>query len=169
MTTPTSDELRARREGTFLRGALVEVLAGHLAVTIALLETGGLEPLPGQPGVPGRAPVRPVADTATVAVHEPDGSVLIDGDYIIKGVPGRILFSMLSEHRQSGRTEFTNREIRLDRTIGLPAGNDNLEARLLTLRRRLADRSDPFRLDRVGRGRLHLTVDSDIVLVRADS
>ena len=24
-----SDELRARREGTFLRGALVEVLAGH--------------------------------------------------------------------------------------------------------------------------------------------
>jgi len=110
-----------------------------------------------------------VADTATVAFHEPDGSVLIDGDYIIKGVPGRILFSMLSEHQQSGRTEFTNREIRLDRTIGLPAGNDNLEARLLTLRRRLADRSDPFRLDRVGRGRLHLTVDSDIVLVRADS
>jgi hypothetical protein len=43
----------------------------------------------------------------------------------------------------------------------LPAGNDNLEARLLVLRRRLADRACGITLERVGRGRLEL------VLVRA--
>lgn len=147
-------------------GDLVEILAKHLAVTIALLETGGAEPLPGPPQAPGPTSVPP--GTATVVFHEHDGTVLIDGDYIIKGVPGRILFSLLREHERSGRTDFTNREIRLDAAIGLPAGNDNLEARLLALRRRLADRSDPFHLERVGRGRLLLTVDGDVTLVYSE-
>ena len=150
-------------------GRLVEILAGHLASIVALLEMGGFEPLANHDEAPTATVGRSVAGAATVVFHEHDGSVLIDGDYIIKGVPGRILHALLTEHEQSGRVEFSNREIRLDRTIGLPAGNDNLEARLLTLRRRLADRSDPFRLDRVGRGRLRLTVDGDITLVRADS
>lgn len=146
-------------------GRLVEVLAGHLALVVAVLEAGGLEPLVPEPA--SAVPAVPDA-TATVAFHEHDGSLLVDGDYVIRGVPGRILFALLSEHERSGRTEFTNREIRLDRTIGLPAGNDNLEARLLTLRRRLADRTDPFRLERVGRGRLQLSVDGDLTLVRHD-
>lgn len=142
---------------------LVEVLAGHLAVTVALHEAGGFEPVAAA-SVDAAAP-RP-ATAVAVVLHERDGTVLADGDYVIRGVPGRILYSMLEEHERSGRTEFTNREIRLDRSIGLPAGNDNLEARLLTLRRRLADRDDPFRLERVGRGRLELTVDGPLTLVR---
>ena len=146
-------------------GRLVEILAGHLALTVAVLEAGGLEPLVAEPE-PEAA--RDQDTTATVAFHERDGSVLVDGDYVIRGVPGRILFALLSENERSGRTDFTNREIRLDQSIGLPAGNDNLEARLLTLRRRLADRADPFRLERVGRGRLRLTVDGRLTLVRHD-
>jgi adenylate cyclase len=63
---------------------------------------------------------------------------------------------MLKAHAESGRTEFTNRELRLDASIGLPAGNDNLEARLLVLRRRLADIDCGVTLERVGRGRLEL-------------
>ena len=107
--------------------------------------------------------------TATVAFYDHDGSVLVDGSYIIKGVPGRILFSLLSEHATSGRTDFTNREIRLNRSIGLPAGKDNLEARLLTLRRRLAERDDPFSIERLGRGRLRLVVRGPLRLQRHDS
>lgn len=144
---------------------LVEVLAGHLALTIGLLEAGGLEPLvASQPA--DRDPSR--ATEATVAFYEHDGTVLVDGSYVIKGVPGRILFSLLSEHAESGRIDFTNREIRLDRSIGLPAGKDNLEARLLTLRRRLAERDDPFRIERVGRGQLQLTVDGSLRLQHHD-
>jgi hypothetical protein len=75
----------------------------------------------------------------------------------VKGVPGRILWSLLREHVATGRTLFSNRELRLDESLGLPAGNDNLEARLLVLRRRLADRGTPIGLERVGRGRLELT------------
>ncbi len=43
-----------------------------------------------------------------------DGSTFLDGDYLIKGVSGRILWSLLGQYEQEGRTEFTNREVRLD-------------------------------------------------------
>jgi adenylate cyclase len=100
--------------------------------------------------------------------HERDGSFFLDGDYVIKGVPGRILFAILREHEASGRSEFTNRELRLDRSIGLPAGKDNLESRLLALRRRLAERDGPIRLERTGRGRLRVDVDQPLRLTRRD-
>ena len=70
--------------------------------------------------------------------------------------PGRILWKLLREHAADGRTAFTNRELRLDERLGLPPGNDNLEARLLVLRKRLAALECGIPLDRVGRGRLAL-------------
>jgi hypothetical protein len=91
--------------------------------------------------------------------------VLCEGDYVVKGVPGRILWSLLREHAVTGRTAFSNRELRLDESLGLPAGNDNLEARLLVLRRRLAQHGSPIGLTRVGRGRLELAVARPVRLV----
>ena len=46
-----------------------------------------------------------------------------------------------------------------DTTPAPSAGNDNLEARLLVLRRRLADIDCGITLERVGRGRLELRLD----------
>jgi len=50
------------------------------------------------------------------------------------------------------------RELRLDPAFGLPDVGDNLEARLVLLQRRLLDRSSNFRLEKVARARVRLTV-----------
>ena len=90
--------------------------------------------------------------------------MFVCGEYVIKGVPGRILWKLLNEHVASGRTDFTNRELRLDEQLGLPPGNDNLEARLLVLRKRLAAADCGVGLERVGRGRLVLRLSRPLAL-----
>lgn len=145
---------------------LIEVIAGHLAVTIALLEGGGADQ--ARPVRAAQHPEQKAAARHAMDFYERDGSLFIDGDYIIRGVPGRILFRLVSEHLSTGRTEFSNKELRLDPAINLPAGNDNLEARLVALRRRLAERSDIVALDRVGRGRIELTVGERFAVKRHD-
>jgi hypothetical protein len=88
--------------------------------------------------------------------YQADDSVFVCGEYVIKGVPGRILWKLLNEYAAGGRRSFTNRELRLDERLGLPPGADNLEARLLVLRKRLATADCGIELERVGRGRLEL-------------
>ncbi len=104
-------------------------------------------------------PTGPVeAAPLRVRYFEADGSVFLDDDYLIKGVAGAVLWKLLRDHAQDGRTEFSNRELRLSAEIRLPDVSDNLEARLVLLARRLVDRQACLRIEKTGRGRFRLCV-----------
>lgn len=94
-----------------------------------------------------------------------DHSLFMDEDYLIKGVAGAILWRLLRGYVAEGRIDYTNRELRLDRTLRLPDIDDNLEARLILLQRRLAERSDCLRIEKTGRGRFRLRVLRPVQLV----
>ena len=87
-----------------------------------------------------------------------DHSVFIDNDYLIKGVAGSILWTLLNEHATNGRRDFCNRELRHDPRLPLPDFCDNLETRLILLQRRLAERCPAIALEKTGRGRFRLNV-----------
>jgi hypothetical protein len=131
---------------------LLRIIGAHAAAALAARRPVGSE-VPRRPRATASAP-------AIELVHyQLDDTVLCNSAYVVKGAPGRILWSMLNAHAKTGRTQFTNRELRLDESLGLPPGNDNLEARLLVLRRRLTDMDCGITLERVGRGRLELRLE----------
>lgn len=94
----------------------------------------------------------------TVRHYREDNSIFLGQDYLIKGVAGSILWTLVRDFTETNRTEFTNRELRLDPRIGLPDVSDNLEARLVLLEKRLAEREACIRIEKTGRGRFRLRV-----------
>jgi len=92
-------------------------------------------------------------------------SIFIGEDYLIKGVAGAILWKLVRDYRDAGRTEFSNRELRVDPAIPLPEISSNLEARLILLQRRLVERCPFLGIERIGRGRFRLRVDHPIELI----
>jgi len=56
----------------------------------------------------------------------------------------------------------------LDQQLKMPDIDDNLEARLILLRRRLEERCDFMRIERAGRGNFKLVLSSPIELLAID-
>jgi adenylate cyclase len=119
-----------------------------------------------QEEAPAAARAAPPGGTPVPIRHyAADGSVFIGDDYLIKGVAGAIFCKLLRDYGREQRSEFTNRELRLDASIRLPDVSDNLEARLILLSRRLAERCEFLRIEKTGRGRFRLVVARPFKLV----
>ncbi len=92
-------------------------------------------------------------------------SIFVDEDYLIKGVAGAILWRLARGYVEERRTEYSNRELRLDPSIRLPDLSENLEARLILLQRRLEERCPALGIEKTGRGRFRFCVRRPVQLI----
>lgn len=138
-------------------------LAGQLGAATMQLNHGGDAPEHPESATPRHAPTG--GPPAVIRHYAENDSIFIDDDYLIKGVAGSILWALLTDFVARGRHSFSNRELRVDPRIRLPDVSDNLEARLILLRRRLLERDACVQLDKAGRGHLRLTVLRPLQLV----
>ncbi len=107
--------------------------------------------------------------TRRLVHHRVDDSVFVDGEYVIRGLAGRILAKLVREWLADGRTSLTNRHLRADPALELSPLRDNLESRLILLRKRLDERPCGLRLRRTGRGRFVLDADDPFTLQTIDA
>lgn len=129
------------------------------------IANGGSSPSERAPDSPICAAQAPL----TVRYYPQTHSVFINHDYLIKGVAGAILWRLLQRYQAEQRQRFTNRELRLDKTLKLPEVDDNLETRLILLRKRLAERTDCIAIVPAGRGCFDLRVSQNIDLLTVNS
>ena len=154
--------------------ASIELLGSYLAIAVQnmALQERTAEGLPdtGPSAAPVEAPATaaPVlparSEKREVVYYAGDECIMVDGDYLIRNIPAKILWRLLNAHATTGRREFTNRELRLDKSLNLPEWKDNLESRLLLLRRRLEQKCPQITLVSSGRGRFSLDVRCELVL-----
>ena len=136
------------------------ILASQVAMAISSLGAGDYAP-----AAPVSAAAPATVGTLQVKHYSEDDTIFLDNEYLIKGVAGGILWRLLNTYQSESRSEFSNKEIRLDQSLELPDIKDNLEARLILLRRRLAEREADIQIEKTARGRFRLVVNRPLQLV----
>ena len=147
--------------------AFLDIVGNQLAASIesAILRERNDDASPAAAPQPKRAKGAAAAGPSRRFRFFPgDDCVFVGEEYLIRNLPGRILWKLLRSAVDAGRTEFTNRELRLDASLGLPGLRDNLESRLVLLRRRLEQKCPELRLVSTGRGHFRLDIGCAIEL-----
>jgi hypothetical protein len=149
--------------------AFLQIVANQIAMGIDAMQEDE------ETGVAGH-PERRAADaqdyrpgSCELVYYRNDDVVFADGEYLVRSVPAKILWKILRQRLDEGRTEFSNRELRLDPSLGLPGYKDNLESRLILLRKRLESKCPAIRMVPVRRGRFALEVSCRLALEERDS
>jgi adenylate cyclase len=153
--------------------AFLQVLANQIASGIdrMLDRDEDAQPSSAALAVPPAAAAAPAAQPRkrSFCYYRNDDCVFVDGEYLIRNVPGKILWKILRAYETERRTDFSNRELRLDPALGLPAFKDNLESRLILLRKRLEQKCPDVRIVSTKRGRFALEVGCAIELVERET
>jgi hypothetical protein len=153
--------------------AYLEIIGNQIALSIDRMIERGDEPAeaPVQVQVQGE-PVQAAPSIAEICrakrrltYYRNDDAIFVDDEYLIRNIPARILWKVLGEQQRTGRTEFSNREMRVDASLGLPPVKDNFESRLILLRHRLQQKCPDLQIVSTGRGRFALRADASIELV----
>jgi GAF domain-containing protein/pyridoxamine 5'-phosphate oxidase-like protein len=148
--------------------AYLEIIANQIALALDRMiergnDTGDVPaPVAAAPPKPA-APTRPARERRLTYYRGAD-AIFVDDEYLIRNIPARILWKIVGESKRTGRTEFTNRELRVDPWLGLPPVKDNLESRLILLRRRLLEKCPEIEIASTGRGRFTLRAPASVQL-----
>jgi len=155
--------------------AYLEIIANQIALGIDRMIERGDEaadagvpadtvPVPA-PGAAGARMIEACRSKRRLTYYRNDDAIFVDDEYLIRNIPARILWKVLGEQQRTGRTEFSNREMRVDSSLGLPPVKDNFESRLILLRHRLQQKCPDLQIVSTGRGRFALRADAAIELV----
>ena len=147
--------------------AYLEIIANQIALGIDRVSEADDSAATAEPAamIPAASPRLPIRTKHTLTYYRDDDAVFLDNEYLIRNVPGRILWRLLESWKSEGRTVFTNRELRLDRSLGLPEVKDNLESRLILLKHRLREKCPALQITPAGRGRFALEIGADLEMV----
>ncbi len=149
--------------------AYLEIVANQIALSLDRMIERGNEPGEGAAEVvPCPAAVATAAACGAkrrLTYYRHDDAIFVDDEYLIRNIPARILWKLLAESQRTGRTEFSNREMRVDPWLGLPPVKDNLESRLILLRHRLQDKCPGLKIVSTGRGRFALRAEDQIEMI----